>query len=41
MQVPFVSFKPLEAELDGQLRQAFDRVLQSSWYIGVREDEAF
>ena len=41
MQVPFVSFKPLEAELDGQLRQAFDRVLQSSWYIGGREDEAF
>jgi dTDP-4-amino-4,6-dideoxygalactose transaminase len=39
--VPFVSFKPLERELDGQLRAAFDRVLQNSWYIGGREDEAF
>ena len=41
MNVPFVSFKPLERELDGQLRAAFDRVLQNSWYIGGREDEAF
>ena len=41
MNVPFVSFKPLEKELDTQLRAAFDRVLTSSWYIGGKEDEAF
>lgn len=41
MNVPFVSFRPLEQELDGQLRAAFDRVLQNSWYISGREDEAF
>ena len=41
MKVPFVSFKPLEKELDQQLRAAFDRVLTSSWYIGGKEDEAF
>ena len=41
MNVPFVSFKPLEKELDPQLRAAFDRVLTSSWYIGGKEDEAF
>ena len=37
MNVPFVSFKPLEKELDTQLRAAFDRVLTSSWYIGGKE----
>ncbi len=41
MNVPFVSFKPLEAELDSQLRAAFDRVLENSWYIDGREDKAF
>ena len=41
MNVPFVSFKPLEKELDAQLRQAFERVYTSSWYIGGKEDEAF
>ena len=41
MNVPFVSFKPLEKEMDTQLRAAFDRVLTSSWYIGGREDTAF
>lgn len=41
MNVPFVSFKPLEKELDAQLRGAFDRVLQNSWYIGGKEDAAF
>ena len=33
MTVPFVSFRPLEAELNAPLRAAFDRVLQNSWYI--------
>ena len=41
MKVPFVSFKPLEAELDTPLRAAFDRVLKSSWYIDGKEDAAF
>ena len=41
MNVPFVSFKPLEKELDGQLRGAFERVYERSWYIEGAEDEAF
>ena len=41
MNVPFVSFKPLEKELNTQLRAAFDRVLTSSWYIDGNEDKAF
>lgn len=41
MNVPFVSFKPLEKELDAQLRSAFDRVLTNSWYIDGKEDKAF
>ena len=41
MNVPFVSFKPLEKELDQQLRAAFDRVLERSWYIEGKEDAAF
>ena len=41
MNVPFVSFKPLEKELDKELRGAFDRVLERSWYIDGKEDAAF
>ena len=41
MNVPFVSFKPLEKELNSQLRAAFDRVLENSWYIDGQEDAAF
>ena len=41
MNVPFVSFKPLEKELDKELRAAFDRVFERSWYIEGKEDEAF
>lgn len=41
ISVPFVSFRPMEQELDGALRAAFDRVLQNSWYIEGREDAAF
>ena len=41
MNVPFVSFRPLETELDAQLRAAFDRVLENSWYIDGKEDKAF
>lgn len=39
--VPFVSFRPMERELDSDLHAAFARVLQNSWYIEGREDEAF
>lgn len=41
MNVPFVSFKPLEKELDKPLRAAFDRVFERSWYIDGAEDKAF
>lgn len=41
MNVPFVSFLPLERELDTELRAAFERVYTSSWYIDGKEDEAF
>ncbi len=41
MNIPFVTFKPLEAELDKELRAAFERVYTRSWYIEGAEDEAF
>ncbi len=41
MKIPFVSFKPLEAELDNDLRGAFERVYTRSWYIDGVEDEKF
>ena len=41
MKIPFVTFKPMEAELDKELRTAFDRVYTRSWYIEGVEDEAF
>ena len=36
MKIPFVTFKPMEAELDKldkDLRASFDRVYTRSWYI--------
>ena len=41
MKVPFVSFLPMERELDKELRAAFDRVFTRSWYIEGVEDESF
>lgn len=41
MKIPFVTFKPMEAALDKELRSAFDRVFTRSWYIEGVEDEAF
>ena len=41
VDVPFVSFLPMEKELDQDLRAAFERVYTRSWYIEGREDEAF
>ena len=41
MNIPFVTFKPLEAELDKELREAFERVYTNSWYILGNEDKEF
>lgn len=41
MKVPFVSFLPMEHELDKDLRAAFERVYTASWYIDGKEDAAF
>lgn len=41
MKIPFVSFLPMEKELNDDLKRAFDRVFARSWYIGGVEDEAF
>lgn len=41
MKVPFVTFKPLEAELDTEIRAAFERVYNRSRYIEGEEDENF
>ena len=41
MKIPFATFRPMEAELNEALREAFDRVLTRSFYIGGPEDEAF
>lgn len=40
-RIPFVSFLPMEKELNNDLRDAFNRVFSRSWYIGGLEDEAF
>ena len=41
MKIPFVTFKPLERELDSELRAAFERVYERSWYIEGVEGEIF
>ena len=41
MKIPFVSFRPLEQELNVELRNAFNRVFERSWYIDGIEDKAF
>ncbi|MGN0240420.1 MAG: DegT/DnrJ/EryC1/StrS family aminotransferase [Candidatus Weimeria sp.] len=41
MKIPFVTFKPLEAELDSDIRAAFERVYNRSWYIEGEEDANF
>lgn len=41
MKVPFVTFRPLEKELNEKLHDAFDRVLQNSWYVEGKEEEQF
>lgn len=41
MKIPFVSFLPIEHELDTELRSAFERVYKNSWYILGKENEQF
>ncbi len=41
MNIPFVTFLPMEKELDGDIRAAFERVFARSWYIEGEEDKAF
>ena len=41
MKVPFVSFLPMERELSNELRGAFNRIFEKSWYIKGDEDKAF
>ena len=41
MKIPFVSFVPIEKELDKELKDAFERVIKSSWYIQGEEDKNF
>lgn len=41
MKVPFVSFLPMEKELEKELKDAFERVYERSWYIEGIEDQEF
>ena len=41
MKVPFVSFLPMENELNLELRNAFERVFNSSWYVDGIENINF
>ena len=41
MKIPFVSFRPMEAELKNDIENAFQRVFARSWYIEGEEDTAF
>lgn len=41
MKIPFVSFLPMERELNQEIRNAFDRVFNRSWYIEGEEDADF
>lgn len=41
MKVPFVSFVPMERELNNDIKAAFERVFNRSWYIEGVEDQQF
>ena len=41
MNIPFVSFLPMEKELSKELLDAFQRVFERSWYIDGEEDDSF
>lgn len=41
MKIPFVTFLPMEKELNKDIKEAFNRVFKQSWYIEGVEDAAF
>lgn len=41
MNIPFVSFKAMEQELNEEIHEAFHRVYEKSWYIEGKEDSNF
>jgi len=41
MKIPFVTFLPMEKELNDDIRSAFERVFTRSWYIEGIEDQTF
>lgn len=41
LKIPFVSFLPMEYELNKELHAAFERVFKASWYIDGNEDKTF
>ena len=41
MKIPFVTFLPMEKELNNELQTAFNRVFNRSWYINGVEDDNF
>lgn len=41
MNIPYVSFKPLQKELEKEIREAFERVFEREWYIKGEEDKGF
>lgn len=41
MKIPFVTFKPLEREMDSDIRSSFERVYSRSWYVEGEEDKLF
>lgn len=41
MEVPFVTFRPLEKELNHSIHDAFSKVLENSWYVAGIECKKF
>lgn len=41
MNIPFVSFEKMHKEVEGELKEAFDRVLAKNWFIQGEECDAF
>ncbi len=40
-KIPYTNLRPMEQEMEGELREAFERVLARSWYILGEEDREF
>lgn len=41
MDIPFVSFEKMHDEIKDELKESFNRVLDSNWFIGGKEDQKF